>query len=260
MTELAVSLSAVHVERGGRCVLGPLSWTVEPGQRWVILGPNGSGKTTLIRLVGGHIFPTAGEVEVLGHTFGKVDMRALRTQIGFVSCALIRNLRPELTAREAVASGLHAALETWWHDYTEADFARADELLAAGRVPPTQTVGVLSEGERQQMLLARALMGNPDLLLLDEPFAGLDFGARERLLARLSGLTTDPTAPPLVLVTHHVEEIPPGITHALLLCDAQVVAAGPLEDTLTAPLLSRTFGLDVQVGRDNDRWWSRATI
>jgi iron complex transport system ATP-binding protein len=177
-----------------------------------------------------------------------------------VSGSVTRQLRADLLAREVVVSGRHAALETWWHTYRDDDWARADQLLVQGGVADiaTRPFGVISEGERQQVLLARALMAQPELLLLDEPFAGLDLGARERLLLRLAGLATDPASPPLVLVTHHCEEIPPGITHAALLRGGQLLAAGPLPEVVTSERVSDCFDLPVTVGCSDGRWWSRA--
>jgi iron complex transport system ATP-binding protein len=247
-------LKQVTVRRGATRAIADLSWQVEPDQRWVVLGPNGSGKTTLLQLATGHLHPTTGTVEVLGTTLGRTDVRRLRTRIGLVSGAITRLLRPQLTAHEVVVTGRHAALEPWWHTYTDADHARADDLLARGGVDPERSFGVLSEGERQQTLLARAVMGDPELLIFDEPAAGLDLGARERLVRRLHQLATDPTQPPIVFVTHHVEEIPPGFGHLLLLRQGRAVAAGPLAETLTSANLSAAFELPVDVRRTGDRY------
>jgi len=259
----AVRLTAVSVVRDGRPLLDGVDWEVRAGERWVVLGPNGSGKTTLLRVAGARLWPTSGIVEVLGQRLGRVDVRTLRGRVALVSAAVVRQLRPELTAREVVVTGRHGALEPWWHRYEPADWARADRLLAESGVGGPGGIGerpfgVTSEGERQQVLLARALMGEPELLLLDEPAAGLDLGARERLLSRLASLTTDPSVPPLVLVSHHLEEIPPGTTHAALLRDGWLVAVGPLAEVLTSVSVSATFGTDVEVGCEQGRWWSRA--
>ncbi len=241
-------------------VLEGITWRVGPGERWVLLGPNGSGKTTLLQVAGARLWPSAGLVEVLGMRLGRVDVRTLRPRIALVSGAVTRQLRADLPARDVVVSGRHGALETWWHTYSAEDWRRADQLLAQGGVGAVadRPFGVISEGERQQVLLARALMGEPELILLDEPVAGLDLGARERLLVRLASVVADPASPPLVLVTHHCEEIPPGITHAGLLSGGRLIAAGPLPDVLTSGLVSEAFDVPVSVGCDDGRWWSRA--
>jgi iron complex transport system ATP-binding protein len=246
---------AVTVRRGTTTkAIDDLTWTVDPHERWVVLGPNGSGKTTLLQLATGHLHPTTGTVDVLGDRLGRTDVRRLRTRIGLVSGAVTRLLRPELTAHDVVVTGRHAALEPWWHTYTDADHARAASLLDLAGLAhaETRTFAVLSEGERQQVLLARAVMGDPELLVFDEPAAGLDLGARERLVRRLEQLATDPESAPLVFVTHHVEEIPPGFGHLLLLREGRAVAAGPLDATLTAANLSATFGVDIDLHRTHN--------
>jgi iron complex transport system ATP-binding protein len=257
----AVLLSGVAVVRDGRAIVDAVDWVVDAGQRWVVLGPNGSGKTTLLQVAGARLWPTRGVVEVLGQRLGRVDVRTLRPRVALVSGSVVRQLRADLTARQVVATGRYGALEPWWHQYTTEDWERADGLLADGGVGGIgeRAFGVISEGERQQVLLARALMSRPELLLLDEPAAGLDLGARERLVSRLGRLAADPDVPPLVMVTHHAEEIPPGMTHVALVREGRLVAAGRLEETLTSESVSACFGLSVTVGRDDGRWWSRAT-
>ena len=237
-------------------VLSDVDWAVQPGERWIVLGANGSGKTSLLRLAGAWLFPSSGTVEVLGHVLGRVDVRRLRRRIGFASGSLTAMLRPGVTAEDVVMTAKHAALEAWWHTYDDADRARARQLLErvgcghlAGRAVTTA-----SDGERQRIQLARTLMVDPDLLLLDEPTAGLDLGGREALVARLADLARDPAAPASVLVTHHVEEIPPGFTHALLLRAGRVLAAGALEETVTAGNLSACFGVPVTLERRAGRW------
>ncbi len=258
--EEALRFEAVDVVRGKAQVLHGVDWAVGPGDRWAVLGPNGSGKTTMLQLASGYLHPTRGTVHVLGEQLGRVDVRQLRTRIGVVSAAVAKMLVPSVTARDVVMSARHAALEPWWHHYGTDDEVRAERLLAdagfgavAGR-----PFGVLSEGERQQVLLARTLMAAPDLLLLDEPAAGLDVGGRERLVARLSRLAADPEAPPLVLVTHHVEEIPAHFSHLLLLRDGRVVVAGPIAVALTSDSLSECFGLPLRLSGDAGRWTCRA--
>jgi len=253
-----VRLDGVSVVRGGEALLDDVSWLVHPGERWALLGPNGSGKTTLLRVVGAGLWPTRGTVEILGARLGQVDMRDLRRRISMVSASVARNLRPAQSAGDVVLTGRHAALETWWHEYTDQDRSRAAGLLAdagfGGEQFADRAFGLLSEGERQQVLLARALMGEPELILLDEPAAGLDLGARERLLARLATLAAEPRVPPLVLVTHHLEELPPGITHAALLRAGRLVGAGPVAEVLTDDTVSAAFGVEVVVEHRDGRW------
>jgi iron complex transport system ATP-binding protein len=256
----ALRFDAVDLDRVDNPVLRNVNLVVGSGERWVVLGPNGSGKTTLIQMASGYLHPTRGRVEILGHRLGRVDVRRLRTRIGLVSASISKMLLPSVTGLEVVVSALHGALEPWWHTYDADTRARALGLLdAAGfGYVAARPFGVLSEGERQQVLLARSLMAAPELLLLDEPAAGLDVGGRERLLARLSGLAADPSSPPTVLITHHVEEIPVGFGHVLLLRDGRVVAAGPLDANLTATSLSDTFGMRLRLLETDGRWSCRA--
>jgi len=257
-----VRLDGVAVVRDGVALLDDITWTVGPGERWALLGPNGSGKTTLLRVVGAGLWPTRGTVQILGETLGRVDMRELRKRITVVSASVGRTLRPAQPALDVVLTGRHAALETWWHEYTDADRTRARDLLAEAGFGSTafgeRAFGLLSEGERQQVLLARALMGDPKLILMDEPAAGLDLGAREGLLTRLAALAADPAVPPLVLVTHHLEEIPPGVTHAALLRTGRLLAAGPVGEVLTDAAVSDAFGVGVVVERRGGRWVARS--
>ena len=249
-------LRGVTVVRDGTPVLEEVDWDVGAGERWAVLGPNGSGKTTMLRVAGMQLLPTRGTVEVLGETYGRTDARALRRRIAFVSGALLRTLRPGITAHEIVLTGRHAALEPWWHRYEAADHERAEQLLDAAGMGAVsrRTFAVLSEGERQQVLLARALMADPALLLLDEPAAGLDLGARERLVTRLAQLAADPATPPMVLVTHHIEEIPPGVTHAALMRRGRLVASGPADEVVASGPVSACFDVEVRVERTGDRF------
>lgn len=260
--EPVINLVGVSVVRDGVALLDDVSWRVEPGERWALLGPNGSGKTTLLRVAGAALWPTKGIVDVLGGRFGRIDLRELRQRITVVSASLARTLRPAQAAGDVVLTGRYGALETWWHEYTDEDRALAARLLDdAGFGGPgfaARPFGLLSEGERQQVLLSRALMGKPELLLLDEPAAGLDLGARERLVARLDRLAGDPSVPPMVLVTHHLEELPAGITHVALLRAGRMVAAGPVEEVLADGPVSDSFGIAVAVERSEGRWSARA--
>ena len=257
----AVAHSQVSVIRDGRALLDRISWRVGAGERWALLGPNGAGKTTLLRVAGSSLWPTSGRVEILGEQLGRVDMRELRRRIAFVSPAVARSLRGEQSAIDVVLTGRFSALETWWDEYTEDDRQRAEGYLVeagfGGSSFAVRPFGLLSEGERQQVLLARALMGRPELLLMDEPAAGLDLGARERLLHRLAALAGDPEVPPLIMVTHHLEEIPDGMTHAALLREGGMAVAGPVETVLTTDAVSDAYGVDVVVDRRGGRWSAR---
>jgi iron complex transport system ATP-binding protein len=262
-TAPAFELAGVQLVEQGSVVLRDLDWTARTDERWVVLGPNGSGKTSILRLLSFVRAPSKGTVTVLGDTYGAVDVRRARRRIGLASSALLQQLRPSLTAHDAVLTGADAALETWWSTYDDAQHARADALLelvgCGGHAG--QELATLSEGERKRVLVARVLMTDPELLLFDEPCAGLDLGGREAMvsvhddLARADGSSNG--ARPLVLVTHHLEEIPPGITHALLLRDGEVVAAGPVGDTLTSASVSHTFGVAVVVEGSSGRWFAR---
>jgi iron complex transport system ATP-binding protein len=256
-----ISLRGVAVVRDGRAILDGIDWDVGPGERWAVLGPNGSGKTTLLHVAGMRLLPTRGVVEVLGARYGRTDARAMRRRVALVSAAMLRSLRPTLSAHDVVLTGRNAALEPWWHQYGAAEHDRADELLerwGLGEVAD-RDFGVLSDGERQRVLLARVLMGRPELLLLDEPAAGLDLGARERLVAQLGALAADPAAAPLVLVTHHVEEIPVGATHAALLRGGRMLCAGPVDEVLRSDTVSACFDAPVTVTRTAGRFSARAT-
>jgi iron complex transport system ATP-binding protein len=249
------------VRRGGRSILGPLDWTVRAGERWVVLGPNGSGKTTLLSTIGLELWPTAGSVEVLGARYGRVDSRELRRRIGTASSAVEARLRPDLTPLTLVMTARHAATEPWWHLYTDDDRARARGLLEGlglGGVA-NQPYGTLSAGERRRASIARALMPDPDLLLLDEPGASLDLGARETLIDDLTDLAAAARPEAIVLVSHHVEEIPPGFRHALVLAAGSVVAAGPIETVLTDELLTRAYDMPITVEWRDGRAWARKT-
>jgi iron complex transport system ATP-binding protein len=251
-------LEEMSFRRGGRHLLRDIDWTVRSGENWLVLGANGSGKTTLLRIAALYEHPSSGTVEVLGEQLGRTDVRVLRRRIGYASAALAAQLRPELTARDVVMTARHGALEPWWHHYDDADRARAIGCLERMGVGgfADRTLGTLSSGEQQRVLLARTLMNDPGVVLLDEPSARLDLAGREQLVGALDDLMASPGAPPLVLVTHHVDEVPLGITHAMLLRDGEAFAQGVLEDVLTAESLSHCFGLALHLDRRVDGRWT----
>jgi iron complex transport system ATP-binding protein len=251
-----VELTGVGLRIDGATVLDGIDWTVRPGERWVVLGPNGSGKTSLLRIASLWRHPSTGTVRVLGQELGHTDVRALRPRIGAASAALADRLRIDLTAADVVMTARRGALEPWWHHYDDEDRERTVEALEAVGAASLagRLFGTLSSGEKQRVQLARTLAADPELLLLDEPSAGLDLGAREDLVGRLGRLALDPATAPTVLVTHHVEEIPPGFTHALLLRAGRIVAGGPLTEVLTAGALSETFGIEVRLASADGRY------
>jgi iron complex transport system ATP-binding protein len=254
-----VEVRGVDVVRGETHLLRGIDWTVEADQRWVVLGPNGAGKTTLLQLASAHMHPTRGVVTLLGETLGAVDVFELRPRIGLTSAALAQRIAPSETTGDVVVSAGYAVVGRWREQYDVHDLTRAAMLMEQWGVAPfaNRPFGTLSEGERKRTQIARALMPDPELLLLDEPGAGLDLGGREDLVARLSDLARYHYAPAQVLVTHHVEEIPPGYTHALLLREGEVVAAGPADDVLTGAALSETFGLPLSLSRADGRFTAR---
>lgn len=255
-----LAFSGVSVVRGGSTLLDEVTWEVEEGERWVVLGPNGAGKTTLLQLAASRMHPTRGTVAILGERLGAVDVFELRPRVGLASAAIAENIPAREIVGNVVVTASYGVLGRWREHYDKADYQRAMSLLSALGAAhlADRTFGTLSEGERKRVQIARALMTDPELMLLDEPAAGLDLGGREDLVARLGLLADDLEAPVLVLVTHHVEEIPPGFTDVLLLRGGRVVAQGPLETTLTAENLSTTFGLPLVVERHGDRWTARA--
>jgi iron complex transport system ATP-binding protein len=255
-----LELARVSVIRSGRAILDEIDWSVWPGERWAIVGPNGSGKTTLMQIASTYLWPSRGQVRVLGAEMGYVDARELRRSIGYVSPALAAQIDADLPAVDVVMTARHAALAPWWHTFTDADRERALDLLAfmGCAALADRTFGTLSSGERQRLLIARTLMSEPSLLLLDEPAAGLDLGAREALVDRLTDLASAESPAATVLVTHHVEEIPAGFGHALLLAQGRVQAAGPIGDVLTSDLLSGAYGLPLTVDGRDGRFTARA--
>ena len=253
-----LEISRLGLRRGDDRVLDDVSWTMRRDERWVVLGANGCGKTSLIRIAALYDHPSTGSVRVLGELLGRTDVRALRRRVGFVSSAFVDLVRPDLLAADVVMCAINAALEPWWHTYTDDDRARAVaclDRLGIGRLA-THRFGTLSSGERQRVQLARALMTEPEILLLDEPTAGLDLAGREEFVADLDALGADGT--PMALVTHHLEEIPATFTHVLVLAHGTVLASGPIDDTLTSDVLSEAAGIAVVIDRHGGRWSSRA--
>jgi iron complex transport system ATP-binding protein len=256
-----LELADVTLVRSGARLLDGITWSVREGERWVVLGPNGAGKTTLLSVAAAQAHPTTGYAAVLGEILGTVDVFELRPRIGLTSAALADRIPRAERVRDVVVTASYAVVGRWREDYDAADLDRAGSLLDRLGVAPLadRTFGTLSEGERKRVQIARALMTDPELLLLDEPAAGLDLGGRETLVATLADLAADPFAPATVLVTHHPEEIPAGFTHALLLRGGAVVASGALDETLTDERLSACFGLRLRVTRDEGRYTARAT-
>lgn len=249
--DLVVGMDAATVRRGDTVLLDAVDWRVELDERWVVLGPNGAGKTTLLRLAGAELHPTSGTVFVLGERMGRVNVFELRTRIGLTSANLGVRIPGDEIVSDVVVSAGYGVLGRWREEYENDDTGRARQLLDQLGMGPLagRAYGTLSEGERKRTLIARALMTDPELLLLDEPAAGLDLGGREDLVTQLADLADDPYAPASVLVTHHVEEIPPNYSHGLLLREGRVVAAGLLDEVMTSEPLSETFGLPLTVER-----------
>jgi iron complex transport system ATP-binding protein len=249
-----LSVRDLRVERS-RTILDGLSWTVESGQHWAILGPNGSGKTSVLRALFGYLPATAGEIEVLGRVYGRSEWAKVRESVGLVSQSLLPRIPPEQPLAEVILSGRDAQLEYWGDEIAEelGPVKRLLKEMALAR-RGDEPWGILSQGERQRALLGRALCGRKQLLFLDEPCAGLDPVAREHFLGHLNWFAGTPRAPGMMLITHHIEEVIPAITHVLLLAEGQVVAAGPKAEILTTALLSKTFGEAVKVRRSGDRY------
>ncbi|MEU0539284.1 ABC transporter ATP-binding protein [Nocardia sp. NPDC005978] len=257
--DLLIDFNDVTVRRSGHTLVGPVTWQVELDERWVVLGPNGAGKTSLLRMAAAEMYPTSGSAVLLGETLGKVDLNELRPRIGLSSAAVASRVPRDEKVGDLVVSAGYAVMGRWRERYDEVDNDRAVDILESlgAEHLSDRAYGTLSEGERKRVLIARALMTDPELLLLDEPAAGLDLGGREELVERLGDLAADPDAPATVLVTHHVEEIPPGFTHAMLLNEGDVVSQGLLEDVLTAENLSEAFRQSIALDRIEGRYFAR---
>lgn len=255
-----LEIENLSVRRGGKTILGPLNWQVLEGQRWVVLGPNGAGKTTLLQVCSSLIHPTSGSIKILGEQLGKVDVFELRTRIGLTSSALVEQLPADELVIDVVLTAAYAMLGRWQEKYDLWDESRAMALLTALGVRELgdRNFGSLSEGEKKRVQIARALMADPELLLLDEPASSLDLGGREDLLKRIEVFAKDHLAPATVIVTHHIEEIPAGTTHALLLKEGSEVAKGDINTVITDLNLSNAYGLPISVQSEGGRFFARA--
>jgi iron complex transport system ATP-binding protein len=258
----ALEFTDVVVRREGRNIIDHVTWQVADDQRWVILGPNGAGKTTLLQLADTLMHPTAGTVSVLGETLGRTDVFEVRPRIGFASSAMAKRVPRDETVLNTVLTAAYSVLGRWNESYEDIDERRALRVLGEWRLAhlAERTFGTLSDGEQKRVQIARAVMTDPELLLLDEPTASLDLGSREELLALLSGYASAPTTPAMLMVTHHVEEIPVGFTHVMLLREGRVVAAGPIAETLTAEALTEAFGMPIVLSSEDGRYAARAAV
>jgi len=261
VSDEVLKLRGVSVRRETSLLLRNVDWTAHEHERWIVIGPNGAGKTTLLQVAATLLHPTEGTVEVLGERLGDVDVFELRPRIGLTSASLAERVPASEKVIDLVLTASYAILGRWKEEYESSDVTRAVELLDALGCAHLirRRFATLSEGERKRVQIARAMMPDPEMLLLDEPAAGLDLGGREDLLRRLSVLAGNPKAPMMVLVTHHVEEVPNGFTHAMLLRRGAVLTAGPIEDVFTAKNLSRCFGIPLEIERHQNRWraWAR---
>ncbi len=257
--DLLIDFRGVEFSRGGARLVGPVDWQVELDERWVVIGPNGAGKTTLIRMASALEFPSKGTAFVLGEQLGRTDMRDLRAAIGLTSSAIAQRVPDDEKVGDLVVSAGYAIVGRWREDYDEMDYAQAMDVLE--QVGAMHLIdrrwGTLSDGEKKRVLIARAVMINPELLIMDEPAAGMDLGGREDLIAYLGELALDPDAPAMVMITHHLEEIPYGFTHAMLLDEGDVVAQGLIEDVLTSENVSKAYHQPIEVTRDEGRFFAR---
>ena len=253
-------LSEVSVVRDGTSVVDSVDWTVDSEERWVVLGPNGAGKTTLLQIAAAQTHPSSGTAEVLGSDLGHADLFELRPRIGFASTAIARRIPPREKVVDVVLTAAYSVTGRWNEEYESVDVRRAHRVLDEWNLDhlSERSFGDLSDGEQKRVQIARSVMTDPELLLLDEPAASLDLGSREELLRMLSGYAQSEGAPAIVMVTHHVEEIPRGFTHALLMKDGAVTASGPLDEVVTAETLGATFGLELTITNDDGRYSARA--
>lgn len=257
--DLMIDFRGVELRRGGNTLVGPVDWQVELDERWVIVGPNGAGKTSLIRMAGAEVHPSSGTAFVLGEQIGRTDMRDLRASIGVSSSSIGNRIPGDEKVGDLVISAGYSILGRWREQYDEMDYDQAAEKLE--QIGALHLIdrrwGTLSEGERKRVLVARAVMTDPELLIFDEPGAGMDLGGREDLVAYLGDLALDPDAPAIVMITHHVEEIPYGFTHAMLLDEGNVVAQGLIDDVLTSENLTTAYHQPIQLERIDGRYFAR---
>ncbi|MWB98428.1 ABC transporter ATP-binding protein [Agromyces seonyuensis] len=261
MASTVLQFDDVSVVRDGSTILDSIDWTVTDDQRWAVLGPNGAGKTTLLQMAAAAMHPSSGTVHVLGEQLGKVDVFELRPMIGFASTTMARRIPANETVLDSVLTAAYSVTGRWREEYETIDERRANRVLSEWGLEgfADRRFGSLSDGEQKRVQIARAVMTDPELLLLDEPAASLDLGAREELVGLLGGYAASQASPAIVMVTHHVEEIPTGFTHALLLAAGKIVAAGPFAEALTSETLTETFGLPIELTEQNGRFSARAT-
>ena len=253
-------LDDVSVVRDQNPILKSVTWTVDSEERWAILGPNGAGKTTLLQIAAAAMHPTSGSALILDEKLGRVDLAELRPRVGFASTSEARRIPGNETVLNVVLTAAYAVAGRWNEQYDDIDVRRAQRVLAEWKLDALEDrlFGSLSDGEQKRVQIARAVMTDPELLLLDEPTASLDLGSREELLALLSGYASSPTTPAMLMVTHHVEEIPVGFTHVMLLREGRVVSAGPIRETLTAEALTEAFGMPITLSSEDGRYAARA--
>jgi len=259
-SQTVLALENACVMRDGKQILGPISFRISAGERWVILGPNGAGKSTLLGVLAARIFPSKGSVSLLDQQVGRVDLSELRTRIGLASPSLEAMVDSDEIVKDFVLTAAYAIIGRWNENYDLWDESRAVALLTTFGVRELgdRRFSTLSSGEKKRVLISRALMADPELLLLDEPAAGLDVGGREDLLKRFAQFSEDPAAPASVLVTHHIEEIPAGTTHAMLLKDGKIAVSGPVESVITSEHVSAVFGIPIAVTHESSRFFARA--
>jgi iron complex transport system ATP-binding protein len=255
-----LTFTDVSVTRNGSTILNSISWSAQASDRWVILGPNGAGKTTLLQLAAAQIHPSSGEVVVLESTLGSADVFDVRPRIGFSSTALARRVPNNERVIDVVLTAAYSVTGRWNEQYEKVDLRRARRVLAEWSLLHLEErrFGDLSDGEQKRVQIARSVMTDPELLLLDEPAASLDLGAREELVQLLSGYAQSESAPAIVMVTHHVEEIPPGFTHALVMTKGTVHSAGMIDEVVTSENLSEAFGLELVISKNAGRYTARA--